>query len=314
MKNDWPTAIFFMFIGFPVLFFIVELFTSIVSLIVNNAFVIVAIFAFFASLIGLAAWLLQLRENASGSYNDDFVSVKTQDDLHRQVNCNPYAFKDKRKADLTEFFNLHRNAVLSHWHGKRITDEYGQTDDTKWVSEADRFLSLFYREYNYISPKYSNAAIGSDVKLLNEIVADDILMSLSRTKNTRNLTGAASESVFSEKSASNAWDFERLCSEELERLGWITRIPTGGADQGVDVEAILGGRKLVVQCKLYGKAVGNKAVQEAISGRAFSKADFAAVVAPNGFTRSAQELAMKTNVLLLSPIDLANINVRLGLV
>jgi len=64
---------------------------------------------------------------------------------------------------------------------------------------------------------------------------------------------------------------------------------------------------VVVQCKLYSNSVGNKAVQEALSGMAFDMAHFAVVVASNGFTRSAVELANSTGVLLLSHNDLKNL-------
>ena len=64
----------------------------------------------------------------------------------------------------------------------------------------------------------------------------------------------------------------------------------------------------MLQCKLYNSTVGNKAVQEAIAGKAFEDADYAAVIAPNGFTKSARELALKASVLLLHPRDLQNID------
>jgi len=62
---------------------------------------------------------------------------------------------------------------------------------------------------------------------------------------------------------------------------------------------------IVLQCKLYSKPVGNKAIQEALSGMAFEQAHFAVVVAPNGFTRSAKQLAKRTGVFLLSEQELS---------
>ena len=76
----------------------------------------------------------------------------------------------------------------------------------------------------------------------------------------------------------------------------------------MDVIAQKGESRILVQCKMYGKPVGNKAVQEAFAGMAYANANIAAVVALNGFTRSARELADRTGVYLISPKDLHNLN------
>ncbi len=65
--------------------------------------------------------------------------------------------------------------------------------------------------------------------------------------------------------------------------------------------------KIVVQCKLFAKPVGNKAVQEILAGSMLHGADLAAVVAPNGFTRSATELAEAVGVVLLHQDEIPQI-------
>jgi restriction system protein len=49
--------------------------------------------------------------------------------------------------------------------------------------------------------------------------------------------------------------------------------------------------RVVLQCKLYGGPVGNKAVQEAAAGRAHERADFGIVVTNNRYTSAAEQLA-----------------------
>lgn len=59
------------------------------------------------------------------------------------------------------------------------------------------------------------------------------------------------------------------------------------------------GKSLVVQAKRYAGTAGNAAVQEAFAGKQFMGANYAAVVSPAQFTKSAVQLANTTGVALL---------------
>ena len=74
--------------------------------------------------------------------------------------------------------------------------------------------------------------------------------------------------------------------------------PASG-DQGADIVAEQAGIRLVVQCKRYGRPVGNGAVQEIAAAMRYWSADRAAVVSNAGFTPAARKLAAATGVLLL---------------
>lgn len=102
-------------------------------------------------------------------------------------------------------------------------------------------------------------------------------------------------------------DFENACKGILEDAGWKSRITKKSGDQGVDVIAKKDGITLVVQCKYYSKPVGNKAVQEVSAGKIYYKADYAAVVSNNTYTKSARQLALNCKVLLLNIYDLSKI-------
>ena len=69
--------------------------------------------------------------------------------------------------------------------------------------------------------------------------------------------------------------------------------------QGVDVIAKKDDIKLVAQCKKFTKAVGNKAVQEIVAGIKYYQADIGIVIAPNGFTKSAEKLAEANKIKLI---------------
>ena len=79
-------------------------------------------------------------------------------------------------------------------------------------------------------------------------------------------------------------------------------------DQGADLIADTGGRRVVIQCKFHSKPVGNKAVQEAHAAVGYHAGDHAAVVSNASFTRSAKQLAAANGVLLLHHDQLADLD------
>jgi restriction system protein len=103
-------------------------------------------------------------------------------------------------------------------------------------------------------------------------------------------------------------EFETFCAEELRRAGWDARVTMQSRDQGVDVVAAKNGQRVVLQCKLYRRPVGNKSVQEAAAGRSHEQADFGIVVSNNRYTEAAEQLAATNGVLLLHYRDLQNLD------
>lgn len=191
------------------------------------------------------------------------------------------------KADQLRLMGLvekHKNALIRNWHKAVEQDDYGSRNLHAWHEEVGKFLS---------SVSFAPKAISNDLaSVLITAMVEDLV------------DGDEVESVFDFDEIMSAYDFEEKCAEELSRMGWSTKVTSGSGDQGIDVLAEKKLIRVVIQCKLYSKPVGNKAVQEAIAGKAYEKADYAAVVAPNGFTRSAKDLAERDNVFLLSPKDL----------
>lgn len=93
--------------------------------------------------------------------------------------------------------------------------------------------------------------------------------------------------------------FEHWCGDRLAEQGWAVTVSQASGDQGVDIIVSQGGKTVAVQCKRYEKPIGNKAVQEAFSGKQHYGANAACVIGSGGFTRSAFELARSTDVKLL---------------
>lgn len=92
-------------------------------------------------------------------------------------------------------------------------------------------------------------------------------------------------------------EFEELIADVMEKNGFESiELTKSSGDYGIDILAEKNGLRYAVQCKRYSKNVGNHAVQEAFSGKAFYDADIAVVATNADFTSAAVETADKTGV------------------
>jgi restriction system protein len=94
-------------------------------------------------------------------------------------------------------------------------------------------------------------------------------------------------------------DYEMYVARLLNDAGWDVQHIGEVGDQGVDVIAELRGVRVAVQAKKYRSRAGNDAVQQVAAGKRYHRCAVAVVVAPNSYTRAAQELAHANGVLLL---------------
>jgi len=113
--------------------------------------------------------------------------------------------------------------------------------------------------------------------------------------------------------ANDATGFEIYCLDLLRSSGWSASHIGASGDQGADIEANHSGVRVVLQCKLYGTAVGNRSVQEVYAAKAHYQADLAYVVCDAGFTPAARSLASSTGVQLIGSSDLKGLHSTLGL-
>lgn len=165
-------------------------------------------------------------------------------------------------------------------------DDYGIIKIDRFEHELDYFLEKIINEKNILTSQNKK-----DIKetitnyMLKNIDIDDI-----------------------DINDINPYNFEKQCANVLREYGWEANTTPKSSDQGVDVIATKKGKIVAIQCKLYSKPVGNKAVQEVNSGKTYYKADYAAVVTNNTYTTSARQLARNCGVLLLYYDDLKNLD------
>ncbi|HMO29336.1 restriction endonuclease [Enterovirga sp.] len=185
-------------------------------------------------------------------------------------------------------------------------DDYGVSDASRWSREIDHFVS------NVVLPLLSPA----EARLL---AAREIELKAAIDRQVvAQIPPAAGELV--ETLAGGEVDglspaaFEAACAHALAARGWSARTTALTGDQGADIIAEKDGVRLIVQCKLLGRPVGNKAVQEAHAARTHFGARHAAVVSNADFTRGARDLAATTGVVLLHHSQLGEIerHLRVG--
>lgn len=99
--------------------------------------------------------------------------------------------------------------------------------------------------------------------------------------------------------AMDGFQFEAFLVEIFQTIGYDVRETQKTADQGADLFVSRFGKTMVIQAKNYSGSVGNAAVQQAISAKAFYGCDEAMVVTNSYFTKSAKELAATAAVRLV---------------
>ncbi len=134
--------------------------------------------------------------------------------------------------------------------------------------------------------------------LLDEIVSNKQNVTIEKAINPQEKTTVGNPSSSKQKNHDfdnmDGHEFESFCATLLKQNGFKSvSVTKGSGDQGIDILATKDGIKYGIQCKCYSSEVGNKAVQEAFSGKTFYNQHVGVVLTNNYFTPSAKELAEK---------------------
>jgi restriction system protein len=101
--------------------------------------------------------------------------------------------------------------------------------------------------------------------------------------------------------------FEQFVADVWDRLGWQTNVVGEPGDKGIDVIAIQGAEKQLIQAKRYGPdtTVGSPEVQQYASLRLQEEnVDGVTIVTTGTFSNQARELAPDLDVLLINGDEL----------
>jgi len=183
----------------------------------------------------------------------------------------------------------HRHALISYFRQSIRSDLFGNEDTSLWRRHIRTFLE------NQVAPELS-----AQSNIMDGALKAELETHVDNVVRTRLLDSGSSQSDPQiDAMTATALGYEQHCASILFRSGWTVHPTPATGDHGADVIAEKGGQRLVVQCKLYAKPVGNKAIQEVYSARPLYNCDHACVVAPAGFTAQAQRAAQSLSVRLL---------------
>jgi restriction system protein len=198
----------------------------------------------------------------------------------------------RAKSKISAMVDQHLEALARKRLAMVSVDDYGIVQGSAWNKEVQYFVDKVVRPA--LTEAEANAVAGVGMSaLFQELVEDRVAQRADEIEAELNFDAVKTP-----------LDFERWCARVLSANGWATTVTKGSGDQGADVLARKDGELVVLQCKLYTGAVGNKAVQEAFSAQRHYIATRSAVVTNAEFTRSAYELSRTTKVLLLHYSDL----------
>ena len=94
-------------------------------------------------------------------------------------------------------------------------------------------------------------------------------------------------------------EFEKICEDLLIANDFTNvEVTPASGDYGADVIAYKDDIKYAIQCKMYSKSVGVKAIQEVMGSKSIYNCHVAVVLTNNYFTNQAKKLAKQNNVLL----------------
>ncbi|MUG03981.1 hypothetical protein GM556_00240 [Bombella sp. ESL0378] len=220
--------------------------------------------------------------------------------------------KRKRKAWLVlcRLIVQHQNTLAQRRQTCLTKDHYGIIHKKRWNTELDYFCRAILR------PALNQQTLGQFWPILQKPIMRRIhrvtKTLLKRQQNALTQLQDSASDLPPEQftTAMDPLDYERFCAGLLCKAGWKAVATPPGSDQGVDILAEQAGIHFVVQCKLYTRPVGNKAVQEIFTARQHRHAHYAAVVSNAGYTRSARQLAHATGVHLLHHSQLTTLSLE----
>lgn len=225
-------------------------------------------------------------------YNNVFLREIKYDNFYlsfKKLIENKYKFeitKNNKQKDsfllLPKFYSLFSNKLINYKDLKKINDKY---------IDLNKFITLKTKLKIKTQSKICCIKYDSIENFINEYffaIFNIIINYCSVFKQDNNLN------------LKTGIDLEIEVSKRLTNLGYSTTLTKTSGDQGVDVLAEKNNILIAIQCKLYSKPVGNKAVQEIIAGKSFYNANYGVVVTNNDYTKSAKELANKCGIFLFN--------------
>ncbi|MEQ1545922.1 restriction endonuclease, partial [Methyloglobulus sp.] len=225
------------------------------------------------------------------------------------------------QLNIKQVANKHQDIIRRKYKQLVYKDDYGNTISKDFDNEILYFhknvinndeniiksISLYVRpcvfRNLYISTKKTAPNVDEEIIKANINKRTDIIIetitNFMVSDIINNLKFDEFEKNNVDQESLDHYEYEKFCETELKKAGWEANVTKKGADQGVDIVATMNKFMIVVQCKKYTNPIGNKAVQEVISGKQYYEANGGIVVSNIPYTKSALQLASISGIKLL---------------
>jgi len=248
-----------------------------------NLFIIIIIFVFF--IWGITRFVEETDELFGISRRREQRHQEEEEDLRNKI-LNNLAKAASKEA--TSIVNKNFDKLITAYRNLVSNDAFGEKNYAKFRKEVNNFIIKKSKTYKELEEK----GYGISSYELNDATFNKIVKSIEKE-----IKNEDKKLEFNLKMS--PYEYEHFCANEFNKNGWQANATSGSSDQGVDVIAKKGKVILVAQCKMFAKAVGNKAVQEVVAGMKYYNATNGIVIATNGFTKSAYALAEANNIKLI---------------
>lgn len=219
------------------------------------------------------------------------------------------------EAACKKVIRTHAKALLRKREVSLYRDDYGRVVEEKWNRELEYFINNILiaklRQMDLAHPDLMLSDSNTFFIAVTEYKKDDgTAFQIYQNYIADVLEEPALENQKAADKAKTSFqgsghEYEHFIARIIRNAGLETEVTKGSGDNGADVIfRTSDGEKIVVQCKFYGSTVGNKAVQEAYSAKAFYDAEAAWVVTNLGYTQAAKIAAQKLGVLLITHDEL----------
>lgn len=198
-----------------------------------------------------------------------------------------------KRRELTRHIEAHSAALSRNLRLAIQKNDYGHVVADHRCDRVIEFLDSIQLSFDY--------------RRIEPAVVDHVLTEIERVESEAR-EGGFDASDFPTDPA----EFEHWCAAQMRHFGWDADVTKQGYDQGIDIVARKGALAIGLQVKRYNTPVGNKAIQEAYTGKGYYGLAGVGVLATAGFTPSAKRLAATTGVVLLSPHELPALDKEFG--
>lgn len=261
--------------------------------------------------------LANMYLNGQGVNEDLYIALKLFRKAHAQGHPNAQDFIDrflysstymKGMAKMRFQISAIRDLAIKHritlaCEKNRLTykDAYGCVIGDKWFKEGiDYFINVVaLHEIRFDADDIE--CYHAEIVELIDAIAQEALYEIDSSHH---------EIVYDD--SMTGIEYENYCKQILERNGWSTQITKATGDQGVDLIASQDRLRVAIQCKKSASAIGNKAVQEVVSGAKHYSINHAIVVSNSTFTPQAWALATTNHVYLIHHFELPELYSRIS--